>query len=318
MPNQIDITVNAKDRASGALKRISGSIGKVTNHAARGAKQLTTLTTVAAGLASAGLGAFFKKASSAGQDFEKAMISLEVISETFGVSQDKARKAAIRLGEELRIGPTAAAESLQKLLKSGLNIDQASELMGRFTNEALTGKQAGIGLSEAVQNLASGYQMEMSALMDRSGISENISTLMQKEADRRGIVIDQLDEAARNQLKYDAFIKLTNETLGSAEKFQGTYTDNLAIMNLQMQNMFTTIGKKLNPMLNELLKKFLRSGIIKNFTNSVKFFLDQVKQLTSGEIGAVDFLKNLGINKQAAVIVVNVAKKNTRLDNTCS
>lgn len=279
MANKIDLIINGKDNASGVIGRVSGSVQKLSGHAARGAQQLTALTVAGAGIAAAGLGAFFKKSSDAGQELEKSLISLDVISNTFGVSQDKAKQAAKDLGQELRIGTAASAESLQKLLKSGLNIDQASELMRRFTNEALTGKAAGLSLSDAVQNLAGGYQMEMSALMDRSGISENISTLMQREADARGITLSQLDEAARAQLKYDAFIKLTNETLGSSEKFQGTYTDNLAIMDLKMQNMFQTVGEKLNPVLNELVKAFMKSGAISKFTDFMTGLVDKALAL---------------------------------------
>jgi hypothetical protein len=209
------------------------------------------------------------KASNAAMDYEKSMTTLGIISEQYGMSAEEAKGAAESLAQELNLGVGQTAESLQRLFKSGLNIDQASELMKRFTNEAMTGKAAGMSLGGAVENLASMYQMEISTLGDRAGISENVSTLMQKEADLRGVQISQLDEAARNQLKYQAFIRLTNETMGSAEKFTGSLIDSKAKFRTMLERIQVTVGQGVNPALNFLyqtvllpLGRFIESNIV--------------------------------------------------------
>lgn len=200
---------------------------------------------------------FVGSASQSALDYQRNLTTLGIIAERYGVSQDKATLAARELGEELRIGVGPAAESLQRLFKGGLNLEQAKELLKRFTNEALTGKSSAMGLGEAVMNLSMMYQTEMSMLGDRAGISENVSTLLKKEADIRGVQISQLDEASRNQLKYNAFIRLTNETLGSSEKFMGTLIDSQAIYQNWWERIRVTVGEGVNPILNFLYKNVL-------------------------------------------------------------
>lgn len=274
----INISARFNDKTAKGFKSLENNLSKLGDHINKGVEQFTKLSLAAGAVVTGGFLKFLNDSSRESKNFEKSMISLSVISETFGQDVELATKRAEELGQELRIGTGPAAETLQKLFKSGLNIDQASELMRRFTNEALTGKAEGIALSDAVMNLASGYQMEMSALMDRSGISENISTLMQREADLRGVSIEQLDEASRNQLKYDAFIRLTNETLGSAEKFTGSLIDKQAELQLQFQEVRKEVGDRVNAALAQFIDFLLQTGALDKFRDAVMGILDQIEK----------------------------------------
>ena len=127
-----------------------------------------------------GLTAFLKDASEEANNFSKSMTTLEIISGRFGVKAEDAKKAAKDLGSELRIGTGGAAEALQNLLKTGLNLDQSKELLKRFTNEAMTGKAPTLSLGQAVQNLSFAYATNNSAIGNLSGINENFSDIKEK------------------------------------------------------------------------------------------------------------------------------------------
>lgn len=189
----------------------------------------------------------------AAANFEKSLISLDIVAGRFGESGEKARSSAERLGKELRIGTGTAAESLQNLLKSGLNLDQASDLLKRFTNEAITGKSPTITLSQAVANLSFAYQTGNSALGNLSGISENFSDIEEKGAKVMGKKLSAMTDAERAQAKYLGMLEVTNLTLGSAEKFQGGYIDNQIRMAQTIEETRIAIGQKLMPIMNEFI-----------------------------------------------------------------
>jgi len=223
---------------------------------------------------------FGKQASQQAMNLEKAMISLEIISGKFGVSAKDAQRAARELGTELRIGVGASAESLQNLLKSGLNLDQAKDLMKRFTNEAITGKSANIDLATAVQNLSFAYATNNSALGNMSGVSENWSDIVDKgigvmEAwngkanEKAGIteeLVEQivayeeqlksqgetLEKGNEEQAKYIGLLQLTNLTQGSAAAFTGSLIDKQAILGQKMISLKEIVGDALNPILKVL------------------------------------------------------------------
>lgn len=220
-------------------------------------------------------------------DMERQFTTLTILADKFNLDGKKAVEVATLLGRELNIGIGNSAESLQKLLKSGLNIEQATELMRRFTNEAITGKQGTMSLGEAVNNLASGYQMEMSAIMDRAGISENISALLEKEAKLRGVELASLDEASRAQLKYDAFIRLTNQTLGASEQLEDNYIVKKTKLSQATEELGMKMGEILKPLgdfelglvslKNQAIDKIV-TGLIDlyNGNEDVRFAIDNV------------------------------------------
>lgn len=203
---------------------------------------------------------FGKQASQEAMNLEKAMITLEIISGKFGVSATEAQKAAQSLGKELRIGVGSAAESLQNLLKSGLNLGQATELMKRFTNEAITGKSANISLSQAVQNLSFAYATGNSALGNMSGISENWIDITERGREtlvKQGMSVKDITD---DMAKFRGIMDLTNLTLGSAERFTGTLTDKQAILGQNMVDLKVTIGNLLNPTIAFFVDK-IASGV---------------------------------------------------------
>lgn len=211
---------------------------------------------------------FGKQASQEAMNLEKAMISLEIISGKFGVSAEQAKKRADELGRSLRIGVGASSESLQNLLKSGLNLDQATELMKRFTNEAITGKSANISLAQAVQNLSFAYATGNSALGNMSGISENWVDI----TERGRLALEKEGKATKDitddMAKFRGIMDLTNLTLGSSEKFVGTLTDKQAILGQNMIDLKVTVGNILNPVIAIFVDK-IASGVL-YVTNFIK------------------------------------------------
>lgn len=300
--------INSAKSATGSLKT---GIGEMSAAAFKLSAALT-------GVAAVGTVAFLKSASKEASEFEKAMITLEIIAGRFGESAADAKKQAQTLGKELRIGVTPAAEGLQNLLKSGLSLDQASDLLRRFTNEAMTGKSPTIDLGTAVNNLAFAYATGNSALGNMSGISENWSDIAAKGTtilegwngqanasigiteevakqltDYEKVLKKQgktLDATNPEQAKYVGLLALTNLTMGSSAKFTGTLIDTQAEFAQKITDIKLAIGQGLNPVLNEFLK-FI-TALLPTQEQTVRFFtvlgnvIGHIATLLSG--GTVD------------------------------
>lgn len=216
-----------------------------------GLKNLAIITAAAGAAIGYGLGTFLKGTAEEAREFNRQMVTLGIISERFGVSAQSAQDAAKNLGKELMIGTGSAAEALQNLLKSGLGIDKASELLKRFTNEAITGKSPTLSLSQAVQNLSFAYATENSALGNLSGISENFSDIVEKGRQSligKGVAVSSI---TNEMAKYEGMINLTNLTLGAAEKLQtdGTKANNEA--GQAWRDFRIEIGQAVLPILDQ-------------------------------------------------------------------
>ena len=343
--NKVNIQIQATDGASQNISKVSKSLSELQGGGEKAGQGLN-IATVALGsfianIASNALSEGISRLKSIFNDsindaaaFERQIVSASIVFPRLGVNANDAIEAAKNLGKELRIGTAPALEGLQKLLKSGLNLQQAADLMRRFTNEAVTGKSANISLSNAVQNLVDMYYMELSALGNLSGISENVSVikekglkLLQQEGKYLGLTIGKLDEAAQAEAKYRGFIDLTNQTLGSSQALTGTYSDKLAELESVQNELSIQLGQKLLPFttkfkelqieltraLGPLIERFgqlISRGFqrLQEFANrpDVQKFLAQIAQKINELLPKIqEFVNNFisGISKIAEVVL---------------
>lgn len=239
--------------------------------------------------------AFVDESLSQARRYETAMTTLDIIAPRFSVDAKRAKEEAKKLGKELRIGPVSAASSLQNLLKSGLNLDQSIELMKRFTNEAITGKSPNISLADAVENLSFAYNTNNSAIGNLSGISENFADIIKRGREsliKQGIATNDITD---DMAKYEGMINLTNLTLGSAEKLEGTVTDQMAEKEQRIQELQITLGTKLLPLqtawielqikLTEKFAEFL--PVIIDTAQKIGNFIEENKEVLIAVGGAI-------------------------------
>jgi hypothetical protein len=266
---KIDIIIDLVTKNTNEIKKLSGDL----DHLSGSSKKVEASTgqmAVAFGLAQVAVGllgkginmatGFITDMATQAQDMvdeaanmEKSFTTLSILSERFGVNAEEATVQAKKLGKELRIGPNASAEALSNLLKTGLNLEQATDLMERFTNEAMTGKSANISLSDAVKNLSFAYATNNSAVGNMSGINENFADIIERGKNKlieEGVALENITEDAA---KYRGMIELTNLTLGSAEKFQGGYIDKQAQIAQKMEETRIAIGTNLMPLFTDSL-----------------------------------------------------------------
>jgi len=306
----LNILINAKDQASAVLKGLSGAIDNAQrssgNLASQGLAQMNKgfeatagliKTGLLVGLAGAGAGLVYltKTAVENASMLEKQGVVLDIISSKFGINGKAAKELAVTLGRDLRVGTVSASESLQYLIRTGLTLDQSSDLLKRFTNEAITGKSSSIDLATAVKNLAFAYTTGNSALGNMSGVSENFNdidkrglAIMQQKGELLGLTVGKLDEAQKMQARYAGMIDLTNLTLGSSAQLQGTLDDNMMALGQRFNEFSTELGNRINPYLKEFTALLLTidfSTIQATMEPAIQFLRDNAVVLQSVFIG---------------------------------
>jgi hypothetical protein len=277
--NSIDIKVRVNDLASAPFaamqKTVEGFTDRVSGSFQKTKAQIESFSTIITGVATGALAVFANASVDRAAEFQKAMTTLDLIAPRFGASADEAKAAATELGKSLKIGPIAAAEGLQNLLKGGLNLERSKDLLARFTNEAMTGKSPSISLSEAVKNLTFAYATNNSALGNLSGVSENFSDITEKGAKILGKKTKDMTDAELAEAKYQGMLELTNLTLGSSEKFNGTYIDQQVQSAQAMENLQLVVGQRLMP----VFAKF--HEIIASILNPIADFIENFKDFES-------------------------------------
>jgi hypothetical protein len=278
--SMLQILINAKDNATAVMKGLGGTMDKVrsqaSNLASSGLNQLnkgfqSTANVIKTGVLvgvvglTVALGAFATKTIQAASQYQTSMVVLDITAGKFGVNTEKAKELATTLGKDLRIGSTTASESLQYLIRSGLTLEQSADMLKRFTNEAVTGKSSSIDLATAVKNLAFAYTTGNSALGNMSGISENFSdiekkglVILQQKGELLGLTVGKLDEAQKMQARYAGMIELTNLTMGSSERLQGTFGDNMLAIQARFQELQVELGTRFLPIMGMVSDAFLQ------------------------------------------------------------
>lgn len=292
------------------MKQVSqsaDSFGDKVKNLGDGLADMGRKMSIVSAVVGGGLTVFLKSASEEANNLERAMTTLDIISGRFGVSGEAAKKAAQDLGRELRIGVGPAASSLQNLLKAGLNLDQATDLLKRFTNEAITGKSSSITLAQAVENLSFSYATNNSAIGNLSGINENYINIIEKGREalvKSGMATSKItDEMA----KYRGMIDLTNLTMGSSERFHGSLIDKQAQLDQKILDLKVSFGLLINPVLADLVDMLAK--VIEWFTglSESKKKLIVIIGLVVAAIGPLLLILSVLVNGITAVIAIGTA-----------
>lgn len=299
MPD-VSITVKAKDQASKVLKGIGGSLqglgktlsslpgplgnlgGLVTgltddlgglSGTAPGVAGLTgslgSLSTVAIGLgvaAAAGvavLTASLFKLGMAAIPVEQTRLTFERLSESIGETSEAMltdmRKAAMGMVDD-----AALMASANKLISMGLA--DSAEKAGELTQMAVVlGSAMGKGPTQAMEEFALMLANQSIPRLDTFGIS----------AGRVRTRINELMAADKSLTRETAFLTAVTEqgaiSLERLGDLSGTAATSQARMRTTMQNLKTTIGEELVPVLKEMFDMF--TGILTVIKDLVDWFV---------------------------------------------
>lgn len=280
-------TKNAGQAASGAAGGFSSLFKSFT---------LGTLAANAIQTATRATTDFIRDSVLASREYNTALMGLSSAAAGFGQNIAQVRAIAQSASSDGLVPLTSNAAALKDLMQEGLNLDQATQLLARFKDEAAFGRASTIEYGQAVENLAQAYKTEQSALGNLSGHSENFSVAMERGAAAIGKTVSQLTAAEREQIKFTEYLRAGNHTMGDAALYAETAAGKQAQLAQKTLETQVAIGNALSPAIT-----FLQRG-----------FIDLVQSLGITEQGMQtvqgNFLTLAMVVQQAVNVVVGGAR----------
>ncbi|MCD0160060.1 hypothetical protein IHN63_01940 [Deinococcus sp. 6YEL10] len=161
-----------------------------------------------------------------------------------GQSSEAAAGAVANLQDTLGVTGDAAREGIRGLLRQGFTLEQANKaLVGAGASALAAGKSAQDGMSAFVDAVTSGT----SARLNEIGVSENLSTFLQKEAKARGTTVDALDKQGRAAAALALITAATNDEVGDLGELMGGVTGNVNSATRELDEATKKLGQVLIP-----------------------------------------------------------------------
>ncbi|MFT2721625.1 hypothetical protein ACMT4L_16665, partial [Deinococcus sp. A31D244] len=161
-----------------------------------------------------------------------------------GQSSEAAAGAVANLQDTLGVTGDAAREGIRGLLRQGFTLEQANKaLVGAGASALAAGKSAQEGMSAFVDAVTSGT----SARLNEIGVSENLSTFLQKEAKARGTTVDALDKQGRASAALALITAATNDEVGDLGALMGGVSGNVNSASRELDEATKKLGQVLIP-----------------------------------------------------------------------
>lgn len=219
-------------------------------------------------VAFAGIVASVKKGTDAFNQYRSAMTGLKSIAQGTGNSFSAAQKFIEDYTKDGLIPAAEAATALKNLLSRGYTDTQASDVLYRLKDSAAFGRQASLGLGEAVRSASEGLKNENSILVDNAGVTRNVSKMWEDYSKQLGKSVNDLTQAEKIQAEYNGIMQETRHQVGDAAKLSGELAGTQAAVGKSVNELGVAFGESLTPALNVMLATL--NSIIKFLANFVK------------------------------------------------
>jgi hypothetical protein len=209
--------------------------------------QTMAIAGLAAGGALAGLVKTAQSTTDAFATQQRAFVGLSAVATAYGQSATMATQAAKQLTADGILPLGKAVASLRDLMTTGLNIQQATDLMIIFKDRAALGRAETVTFDQAVGNLAQSFKTEQSRIGDLSGMTENYSQILEVGAKQLGKNVSALTDLDRTQAKYLGIVQLSQGFLGGAAIMTDTLSGAQARLSTSTALAKAAIGEALVP-----------------------------------------------------------------------
>ena len=163
-----------------------------------------------------------KEATEEYKSYTQAMSSLSDVADYTGNSLDDMSELMNKYGTYMTKADLAS--TIKNFSLMGMSIEQTDQMLQSLINSAIKNRNANYDVSTAVKVASDGYKQGLSTLSDSAGVTENLSVMLDKYAEKLGKTASKLTEEEQNQ----AYV---NRTMEAAAPFAGAmseYLDTLA------------------------------------------------------------------------------------------
>ena len=196
------------------------------------------------------------------QDMQSTILGFNTMIDVQGLSLDRANDFVKKYASDGLVSLQGAMTQYKNFTLRGFKAEEIERLMTIAKDFAIVNKKAGVDLETALINLSEGIKLDLSRLMDASGLSENLSNIYSDYANEIGKGVSSLTDEERNKAILKYFEGMNRYSEGNAAKIAKTFIGTVSRLKTQTKYMFAEIGNTIafvaKPFLEDLIKAFAK------------------------------------------------------------
>jgi hypothetical protein len=197
---------------------------------------------------------------------QSATLSLTSMLGALGLQTEVANEFINRFTEDGMVSLQSAMTQYKNLALRGFDSSQIERLMTIAKDFAVVNRKSGVTLESALENLTEGIKLDMSRLMDASGLSKNLSKIYSDYANKIGVYVSKLTEEQKRLAILDYFEEMNKYSEGNAAKMANTFVGTVSRLKVQLRYLFAEIGRTigwvLKPVLEEIIQLFTKWRVL--------------------------------------------------------
>lgn len=275
----IKIIITGKDRASKAIKSVSGALKRFGNFA----KGVVVAGATAAATAIGGLSVAAINLAKDAASFVTVQESFKSMTNEMGVGFDsmlsslKEASSGMLSNQELMTSFNEAATLVSKDFAQ--NLPDAMSLLQK--QAAATGKD----FSFMLDSFVTGIGRASPKILDNMGITVSVAKVYEQWADSMGMTTDEMTESQKQTALYEAAIESLKKQTSDMNGLQGTAQQQFKMLTATFKNLKTQLGaallpafKAIVPVVQNMLStigpkvvEFVKTSLVPTIKTLVKF-----------------------------------------------
>lgn len=252
------------DQLTNSAKKSSSGFAGMTSSIIKGGLALGGIT-----IALQQVNQFLRDSVREATNYQNSMAGTISLIRAFGLEENQLKGSIQSLTQDGLLTQADAMKSLQNLLAGGLNIAQATKLIGNYKDLAAFGRDTTISFADAVKNNSEAFLTEMSILGNRAGLQENFNQIIKIGAQEMGKSVVSLNANERAQAKMIGTELVAQRATGNSQRLADSYVGTLIRQQNAVTNLKIEVGNSLLPALAQLSKLFLYGSTSGEFLTKV-------------------------------------------------
>ena len=178
--------------------------------------------------------------------YRSALMGLEGIASGRGINSQAMTEALDEVTDAF-FDAASASTAFKNLLTRGYSLEQATQSILRLKDAAAFGRQASLGLAEAVVTATEGLKNENSVLVDNAGVTKNVSVMWREYAASIGTSVDKLTQAQKVEAEVQGILNETRFQVGDLAKLQASLAGTQAATAMSGEELARAYGDSLAP-----------------------------------------------------------------------
>ena len=207
--------------------------------------------------------------------YRAAIIGLESIAGGRGINAAAMEEALNRVTDAfMDVG--SASTAFKNLLARGYDLEQATNAILRLKDAAAFGRQASLGLAEAVVSATEGLKNENSILVDNAGVTKNVAKMWEAYAQSIGTTAEKLTQQQKVEAEVNGILEETRYQVGDLAKLQGTLAGTQAETALAGEELARAYGSSMSPAVEAV------TGVFGDFMSTLTGIVQAAPGLVAG------------------------------------